>query len=549
MNAITQNMVAEWSFKSCRRYTDPFNDITLDVVFVSDNGEITVPAFWAGDGIWRVRFSSFETGCYTYRTVCSDETNSELHNVQGEFEVTPYKGDNPLYTHGPIETAPDGRHFQHKDGTPFLWLADTWWMGFTTRLSWPKQFQNLVLDRAEKGFSVVQIVAGLYPDMPPFYPGGANEAGFPWTEEYGQINPEYFDYVDRRINYLIDTGIVPCIFGCWGYFSKFMGVEKLKDHWRYLVARYAAYPVVWSLAGEGVLPYYTDPLWGQWDKYTPGAKADWTEIARYVHSIEPYGRLMSIHPPCYGSTELCGHNMLEDRSLVDFDMLQTVHGSMNNGYHSVMNVRYARSLEPAMPVLQSEGFYEGILEQGREETQRWFFWSSILSGTAGHTYGANGIWQLNTKEEPFRGNPINSNWGDTPWDVAAQLPGGKQVGIGKKILEGYDWWLLEPHQEWVPAVPSPHSWVPEAYASAMQPYAAGIPGKLRMIYTVLNDAYIGLAAVHQMELGVVYSATYINPSSGQRHEIGDICGDANGRWIPTQPPSNRDWLIVMVAKG
>ncbi len=549
MRAVTQSLVTEWSFVTNKNYTDPFNDIKLDVVFTSDANQMTMPAFWAGNSVWKVRFSSYTTGKYSYHTVCSDEENSDLHHICGEFEVVDYHGDNPLYQHGAIKASANGRHFEHQDGTPFLWLADTWWMGFTKRLEWPKQFQSMVLDRVDKGFSVIQIVAGLYPDMPPFHPDGANEAGFPWTEDYTQINPAYFDYVDRRIEYLIDAGLMPCIFGCWGYFSKFMGVEKLKQHWRYIIARYAAYPVVWSYAGEGVLPYYTDPLWGKWDQYTPKAKADWTEIAQYVRATEPYGRMMSIHPPCYGSPELCGHSMLEDRALVDYDMLQTTHGSMNGGWHSVMNLRYARSLEPAMPVLQSEGFYEGILEQGREEAQRWFFWSSMLTGAAGHTYGANGIWQLNTKEKPFRANPINSNWGDTPWDVAAQLPGGRQIGIGKKILEGYEWWKFEPHQDWVVTARPPQSWVPENLASAMQPYAAGIPGKVRFIYTVLQDMYTGLSAVCGLEEGIVYHAEYIDTSSGQRHEIGDISGDADGRWIPTQPPSNRDWLIIMEAKS
>ena len=35
-----------------------------------------------------------------------------------------------------------------------------------------------------------------------------------------------------------------------------MGVDKMKKHWRNLVARYGAYPVVWCLAGEAAMPYY-----------------------------------------------------------------------------------------------------------------------------------------------------------------------------------------------------------------------------------------------------------------------------------------------------
>src|SRR5579875_49517 len=122
-----------------------------------------------------------------------------------------------------VRVASDQRYFEHTDGTHFLWLGDTWWMGLCHRLRWPEDFQKLAADRASKGFTVVQIVAGLYPDMPPFDPRGANEAGFPWEENYARINPHYFDMADLRIRELVDRGLAPCIVGCWGYFMIFMG--------------------------------------------------------------------------------------------------------------------------------------------------------------------------------------------------------------------------------------------------------------------------------------------------------------------------------------
>ena len=73
-------------------------------------------------------------------------------------------------------------------------------MGLCERLKWPDEFRTLAEDRREKGFTVIQIVAGLYPDMPAFDPRGKNEAGFPWTENYGSIRPEYFDRADERMN-------------------------------------------------------------------------------------------------------------------------------------------------------------------------------------------------------------------------------------------------------------------------------------------------------------------------------------------------------------
>jgi hypothetical protein len=105
---------------------------------------------------------------YRFQTECSDTRNAGLHGVRGEVTITPYTGENPLFRHGPVRVADDLRHFAYADGSPFFWLGDTSWMGLTKRLTWPEDFQQLTADRRAKGFTVVQIVAGLYPDMPAF---------------------------------------------------------------------------------------------------------------------------------------------------------------------------------------------------------------------------------------------------------------------------------------------------------------------------------------------------------------------------------------------
>ncbi len=541
-NVIQANEVWEWSFLSDRASTDG----ELDVLCAGPDGRRTIPAFWAGENIWRVRFSSPMTGDFDLETRFSDPSNKDLHGQRARVTAVPYRGDNPILQHGPIVAKSGDRKFRHADGTPFLWLADTWWMGLCNRIQWPGEFQRFALDRMEQGFNVIQIVAGLYPDMPPLHEAGWNEAGTPWDEKYTRINPAYFDAADRRIQYLCEIGIVPCIFGCWGYFADFMGVEKLKKHWRYLIARWGAYPVTWSLAGEGVLPYYVHPLFGKWDEYTPKAKADWTEIGTYVRSIEPFGRPITIHPPNYGIPAMGGHSMVEDRALLDFDMLQTAHGTQNNYWHSVASVRHAHDLEPAMPVLMSEGFYEGILESSREETQRWFFWSSMLSGAAGHTYGANGIWQLNRPGQPFRANPMGMHWGDIPWQDAAKLPGAKQVALGKKILEQMPWAELEPHQDWL-QLGTPGASIRPEHAAMMTAYCAGIPRKLRVIYWPNSDAFVPLKGVAGIEPGVTYQAELINPSTGEKTVVGAVVADKDGNWPFPKTPVHRRRLIVLRA--
>ena len=168
---------------------DPFNEISLDVLFTDPDGKLLrVPGFWDGGNIWKVRYASPLTGIHRYRTECHRKGEFDLDGLTGQIEVIPYRGENPLFKHGPIRVAADHRHFEHNDGTPFFWLGDTWWMGLCHRIHWPDEFKTLSADRKAKGFNVVQIVAGLYPDMPAFDERGANEAGKTVARDIAEVS-------------------------------------------------------------------------------------------------------------------------------------------------------------------------------------------------------------------------------------------------------------------------------------------------------------------------------------------------------------------------
>ncbi len=517
--------VTEWSYSSGKVYTDPFNDVELDVIFTDPQGhEQRVPAFWAGEQTWRVRFSPAAPGRYTYRTVPSDAANTDLQQT-GVLEVSPYTGDNPLRKHGPVRVASDRRHLEHEDGEPFFWLGDTWWMGLCRRLRWPEDFETLGADRIKKGFTVIQIIAGLYPDMPAFDPRGANEVGFPWEQSYTRINPHYFDMADVRIQHLVDHGLVPCVVGCWGYFLPWMGVPKLKQHWRNIVARWGAYPTVWCLAGEVAMPYY---LSKNKEQDVADQKRGWTEIGKYVRSIDPYHHPITAHP-----TDSAKLN-LNDPTVLDFDMLQTGHSGYKSYGSTVDRVTGSLERDPRMPVLVGEVNYEGILGSSWQDAERFVFWASILSGAAGHTYGANGIWQVNTREQPYGPSPHGGNWGNTPWDVAYQLPGSGQLGLGKQLLMRYPWQRFEPHPEWV----DPH-WTKENYE---HPYAAGIPGEVRVIF--IPGAF-DKPKIKSLESNVAYKAYYFDPASAEQRDLGKISPDASGTWEAPLAPTFKDWILVL----
>jgi hypothetical protein len=520
-----QHCATEWAFSSGKVYRDPFNEIELDVIFQGPGGEEDrIPAFWAGEQSWRVRYAPKRPGKHSWRTICSDTSNADLHGLTGTLNVGPYQGDNPLHKHGPIRVSADKRHFEYADGTPFFWLGDTWWMGLCQRMNWPRDIQTLAADRARKGFTVVQIVAGLYPDMPERDPRGANEAGFPWEAGYTRINPAYFDMADLRIEYLVSKAMAPCIVGCWGYYLPILGEKKMKQHWRYIVARWGSLPVLWCLAGEGSMPYY---LSKSPEQDAAAQKRGWSEIGRYVRHIDAYHHPITIHPSTSARVTV------DDPSVLDFDMLQTGHSDRTSIPNTIRLVTESHSQTPAMPVLVGEVCYEGIMEASRQEVQRFMFWSCLLSGAAGHTYGANGVWQVNTAEKPFGASPHGRSWGDTPWETASQLPGSAQLGIAKRLFMRYEWWRFEAHPEWV----EPH-WTREDYVQA---YAAGIPGHVRILF------FPGWSSpgVKHLEKGVNYRAFFFNPANEREYPLPRVQSDDEGTWKPSPPPIFQDWVLVM----
>jgi hypothetical protein len=471
----------ETSFDTTKAYAKPFVDVEVNVVFRQGEKQWTVPAFWAGGNKWTVRFAPPVQGDYSLQVQCSDQSNADLNGHEQTLRVVAYTGGNPLVKHGFLKISADKRHFEHADGTPFFWLGDTWWKGLCKRLTW-EGFQELTADRKAKGFSVVQIVCGVYPDEGPFEPRWENEGGKPYlARDFSVPNPKYFQYADRRIKHLVDSGIVPAMVGGWGRGdcnSMLVGIDGIKRHWRNLIARYGAYPTIWIIGGESGGP-------------------QWTEVARYVQKIDPYRHPSTIHP--FQS----GRLSVTDETVIDFDMLQTGHGDWDAARGAIPKVRAAYARNPQMPVVNGEYCYEGHMQTAFQDVQRYVFWGNMLSGSAGHTYGAAGIWHASVEGDPGIANVYDF----TTWKEGMQYPGSAQLGLGKKLLEQYAWANFQPHPEWVED----------------GCFAAGIPGEVRFVYLPRRNVYnwSGLV-VKQLERDVPYHAFYFNPTNGKRYDLGTI---------------------------
>ena len=523
-----KNCVMEIRFRSMVRYSDPYNEVTLDVLFAGPNDvRLRVPAFWAGDNVWAVRFAGHQVGEYTFRSLCSNPEDRGLHSRTGTISVQPYSGTNPLLQHGRLRIAKDKRHFVQADGTAFFWVGDTWWMGLTKRLDWPEGFKMLAADRVKKGFNLIQIVAGPLPDMDSWDPRGKNKAGFPFEKDFTRVSPRFYDHADVKVKHLVESGLMPCIVGMWGYHLPRIGVEGVKRYWRYIVARYGAYPVVWCVAGEGTMPYYLSSTKNEDKEFQ---RRGWCEVAAYVRDVDPYDNLLSIHPATNA------RDMSEEPTLFDFEMLQTGHSCHDSISPTASAVARSVGREPRMPVVNSEVNYEGIRGQCWQDVQRLSFYVSVFNGTAGHTYGANGIWQFNEQGKPYGPSPHGRSWGNTPWQEAAQLPGGAQVALGGRFIMEFPWWELEKHPEWV-----------ENKREDTEPKAIrcmGIARRVRLVYVPLLWSPPLLEGI---EPDVQYRAYYFDPCTGARHELGNVTPDASGSWRPPPPPEAHDWVIVLEA--
>jgi hypothetical protein len=309
---------------------------------------------------------------------------------------------------------------------------------------------------------------------------------------------------------------VPVIVGGWGRGDcdamAMAGVTGLKRHWRNLVARYAAYPTVWIIGGESSGP-------------------QWTEVASYVRQIDPYHHPVTMHP--WGANG-SARRSVTDETAIDFEMLQTGHGNMEPwGRGAVSKFQAAYAVKPVMPVMIGEYCYEGHMQTGFQDVQRHVFWATMLSGSAGLTYGAAGVWHASVEGDPGTANKYD--W--TTWKEGMNYPGSTQLGIGKKLLERYPWSRFEVHPEWADE----------------DCFAAGIPGEVRIIYMMHRNIYNWKGPeVKGLEPDVDWHVYYFDPATGRTFDQRMIEATAKPGDTAAKPvnfkknlPSPQDWVLVL----
>lgn len=416
------------------KYNNPFQDVDVNAVFTGPKGEtVNILGFWDGGDKWIVRFAPTRVGMWKYTITSTNPSDTGLSGA-GEVECVPYDGELDMYKHGFLKVGPQARYLCHDDGKPFFWLGDTHWTFITEEKFYesncPKyesQFKACVDKRIEQGFTAYVCN---FRDGVNFNAFGRYDQ-FLVESEYGLVpDIEFFkSNPDPKMQYLADVGLAIAVGYSWGGAIMTGGIERYKLLAKYLAARYGAYPVIWTLAGE--LPGY--------DKKTMQPMIDaWREVALECEKWAAYNNLQTVHL----GTDRPFPDIYQGESWYDFALSQAGHGDFTMYYDQYTGYREAF---PRCPLVEGEGFYEGINTNelvSRPVTASMFRRLAYLcfqGGGCGYTYGVNGVWEL--QWESGKGG---IGWGDIAWWEGLELPGANQLTTMRKFYEEVEWHTLRP---------------------------------------------------------------------------------------------------------
>ena len=522
--------------KTIKNYTSPFEDVDVFGVFKGPQGEeIKLLAFWDGDNTWVLRFAPVSVGRWTY-TIESTDTDNADFSGGGSVECVPYTGELDMYKHGFLKVSEDKDYLEYADGTPFFWLGDTHWTFVTEERfdesncpKYESQFKACVDKRVDQKFTVYQCnfrdgkVDGFF---------GRNIDLMHETDHGFVPNIEEFHKnVDLKMAYLADAGLYIAVGYAWAFDMENNGkraLERYKKFAKYTAARYGAYPVAWTLAGE--LPGYMGDL-------QKNAEL-WNEVAKEAEKWNAYNNLQSAHLACSRPFP----KIYENESWFDFAMSQAGHGDFC--MDQKMYIEF-KEMYKGHPVLESEATYEGATSNEytsriiTPEMMRRLAYLIIQNGGCGYTYGCNGVWELQ-----WEAGVGGIGWGDMAWWDGLELPGADQLTYFRDFYEDVNWSTLKPLSDDV---------------AVTKCFFMETDTRTKISFTGNKDlttivGYMSETSMREFEIrGVTakaYKMWFMNPGTGERTVLENLIYPGNGviSYNPGNAFANKtDKLVVLEA--
>ncbi|HEY5591182.1 MAG TPA: DUF4038 domain-containing protein [Paludibacter sp.] len=588
-----QNMVHVWekqelTFTAANSYKNAYTDITIWVDLVGPGFNKRVYGFWDGGQTFHLRLVATQPGTWTWKSGSNPE-DPGLAGKSGSFKVIDWtdieKNKNPL-RHGFIRATPNQHALEHADGTPFFIIGDTWYSAGANRFLWYDDdkerpigptagFKDYVSYRKAQGYNWVNVIAA-FPNWmtdgkswhlvmddsakttirsawlefgtgsaknmdneggrPFFFPGKVPgyENQFP---DMDRINPDYFKYLDRKIDYLNANGFVPFIEVsrrdaglCW---YKYYGwPESYTRFIQYIFSRYQANNTVLSPIHLDIIDETVSP-----DDYT----------AAIHYMVKKYG------PPPFGTLLSANANPSTLENWGD-DSWVTLHqiGNMreHNNYWYLTEIFNLKSSKPA---LNGEPYYAGYRDArgpgsanytrgavggtdlDNEFVRSGMYGSFLSGGLAGHVYGAEGIWGADI--EPTA--PVHM-WDAFQWRSGAEM----------QYLRSFAFSIGKRYQELVPLADlvSPNK-THETLSYEGWAYCARTEDK--QIFLAYFEKGCPTSQIRGARLNSVYRAQWFNPRNGiwLDADKGKLVSSKIGVVQLPDFPGDTDWGLRLIYEG
>ena len=578
----------ELTFTAAQSFANPYTDVMVWVDLAGPQFQKRIYGFWDGGRTFRVRLLAPAPGEWTWRSG-SHPADAGLAGKSGAFTAVAWneeeKQKNPL-RRGFLNATPNQHAIDLADGTPFFIIGDTWYSAATNRFRWydddrerplgPEAgFKDYLRYRKAEGYNAVAIIAAFPNWATDGYPADVFVKGpehicvrSAWTE-YGtksaknmeneggrafafpgkvpgfeevfpdvdRINPAYFHFMDRKIDYLNEQGFIPFIEVarrdtgmCW---KKYYG-------WPDSYARYIQY--VWSRYQANNCVF--SPIHFDIDDDTIPA-TDYNQAVRLVMTkfgAPPYGTLLSANS--------------DPSTLVNFgeDSWVTLHQSGNEREHDFYwyLTEIFRDLHPK-PALNGEPYYAGYkdvfglgnggyqygAEGGSEKDDQYvrssMYGSFLSGGLVGHIYGAEGIWGADT--EPAAPTKM---WDAFQWRSGAEMRHLRTFAfsIGRRFQE------LVPDADLVSPNKTHVTLGYEGWA-----YCARTPDK--SLFLAYFEKGCPRSQIRSARLAGIYRAQWFDPRKGEWLKAGDGTVESSSTGVIELPdfPGGFDWGLQLEYAG
>jgi hypothetical protein len=464
--------------------------------------------------------------------------------------------------HGRIQASKNGHALEHRDGTPFLWVADTAW-GMFQQLT-REDVDRYLDDRQQVGFTVIQSVVFWYP-----HGGGLKEGPHNAANAYGHrpfrggddapdtsaplivdgggpgAPNDYWDHADYIVNAVKKRGMYLALLPCWGraYITPQMGGAQLeftedeaRSYGAFLGARYRQEPhILWVLGGDAKAQIKG------YDKYFN--YRDWDRRATFRAMAEGIANGVSGQRPRWDESHPAWNDVF-----ITFHPDGDPWDNSSKWFHgdtwlTANGVEVWREVDQVYPVMASEHqrapakpslFLEGSYEFGSYRHEcgwvtpvalRRQFYHTVFAGGAGFTYGAGPIWAM-------RGTGGDYNCGYT-WIQALAFPGARQVaGVATAFLRSHRWPEWTPNQSMIIRGAGERELLKTA--------VVGTAGDIALVYFSNNS----FATVKNPLKGAA-AAVWFDPRNGNEAPAGAFAPDEARGVMP--PDGWEDAILVIRA--